>query len=133
MNKKLIAASFLAMGAGFVSLGAVAADHPRGDGSRFEKLDANDDGELSFDEMTSKQAELLSEADADGNGSISKEEMRAHYKAKREERNPDKNKDGAIDRTEFINAAQDRFDRLDENGDGVLDEDERPRKKRRGR
>ena len=71
---------------------------------------------------------LLSEHEAD-----SREEMRAHHEAGRKEHDADTNDDGVIDRTEFINAAQDRFDKLDENGDGVLSEDEKPGRRRHHR
>ena len=40
----------------------------------------------------------------------------------------DKNADGVVDKTEFINAAQERFDKMDKDGNGVLSEDEMRRK-----
>lgn len=134
MKRNTIIAVLLSAGIGIAGVTAVSAQGPgRGSGERFDRLDANNDGELTLEEMTAKQAAMIEEADADGNGAVSKAEMHAFRQAKRAERNPDKNDDGVIDRTEFLNAAQDRFDRLDKDGDGLLSEDERPRKGRRGR
>ena len=139
MKRNTIIVALLTAGVGLAGVTAVAAQGPSDrsgerSGARFDRLDANGDSELTLEEMTAKQAAIIEEADTDGNGALSKAEMRAFREAKRAERNPDKNDDGVIDRTEFINAAQDRFDRLDRNGDGVLSEDERPGKKgRRGR
>lgn len=134
MKRNTIIAVLLTTGVAIAGVTAVSAQGPgQRSGERFERLDANNDGELTLEEMTARQAAMIEEADADGNGAVSKAEMRAFRDAKRAERNPDKNDDGVIDRTEFINAAQDRFDRLDADGDGLLSEDERPRKGRRGR
>ena len=131
MKRNTIIAVLLTTGIGIAGVTAVSAQGPgQRSGERFERLDANNDGELTLEEMTAKQAAMIEEADADGNGALSKAEMRAFREAKRAERNPDKNDDGVIDRTEFINAAQDRFDRLDADGDGLLSEDERPRRGR---
>ena len=135
MKRNTIIVALLTAGVGLAGVTAVAAQGPSDrSGARFDRRDANGDGELTLEEMTAKQTAMIEEADTDGNGALSKAEMRAFREAKRAERNPDKNDDGVIDRTEFINAAQDRFDRLDRDGDGVLSEDERPGKKgRRGR
>lgn len=135
MKRNTIVAVLLTAGVGLAGVTAVAAQGPgdRQGGARFDRLDVNGDGELTLAEMTAKQASIIEEADADGNGAVSRDEMKAFREAKRAERDPDKNDDGVIDRTEFINAAQDRFDRLDADGDGVLSEDERPGKRRFGR
>lgn len=134
MKRNTIIAVLLTTGVAIAGATAVSAQGPgQRSGERFERLDANNDGELTLEEMTAKQAAMIEEADADGNGAVSKAEMRAFREAKRAERNPDRNDDGVIDRTEFLNAAQDRFDRLDADGDGLLSEDERPRKGRWGR
>ena len=134
MKRNTIIAVLLTTGVAIAGATAVSAQGPgQRSGERFERLDANNDGELTLEEMTAKQAAMIEEADADGNGAVSKAEMQAFRQAKRAERNPDRNDDGVIDRTEFLNAAQDRFDRLDADGDGLLSEDERPRKGRWGR
>ncbi|MEM9496272.1 MAG: hypothetical protein AAGA09_09735, partial [Pseudomonadota bacterium] len=64
-------------------------------------------------------------------GFVSRDYGAPHRYARGGAPNPDKNTDGVVDRTEFIEAAGDRFDRLDKDGDGVLSEDER--KRRHGR
>ena len=129
--RTLLIASAAGLGLSLMAFGAQAG-HGHGD-KMFDKLDANGDGRVTEDEMTSRHQELLANADQDGDGALTKEEMKAYHKAKREERraarNPDKNDDGVIDRTEFITAAQEKFDKLDKNGDGVLSEDERPHRR----
>ncbi len=137
--KKTLITALIAAGAGLVAAGAYADDGKGRDG-HWERMDANGDGEITADEASERFAEQLKEADTDGSGGISKEEMKAFHKARRDarraEKNPDKNGDGVVDRTEFINASQARFDRMDKDGDGVLSEDERKHHRghhRRGR
>lgn len=128
--KKIMIGSMVAAGAALVAASAWAGDGK--DGGRWDRMDTNGDGEISADEMSEKSAAWLEAADADGNGAVSKEEMKAFHKAKREEhrakRNPDKNNDGVVDRTEYLNAAQERFDKMDKDGNGVLSEDEQRRR-----
>lgn len=130
--KKFTIATLAAAGTVLISAGAFAADG-KGDG-RWDRLDTNGDGEITAEEMAAKDKEFLSAADADGNGSVSKAELKAHHEKKRserrEKRNPDKNDDGVIDRDEFMDSAEARFDKMDKNSDGVLSEDEQ--KRRRG-
>lgn len=133
MKKTVILGSIAAAGLSLFTASAFAGDRSDRMDKRWERLDANGDGELTVDEMTARQADLVAKADADGSGGVSREEMLAYREAQREARHPDKNDDGVVDRTEFINAAQDRFDRLDENGDGVLSEDEQKRYRAHGR
>jgi len=131
MKKILIVA---AAGLG-VTMTAAYAGHGNGQGrgdARWEKLDVNGDGKVTAEEMTEAHTDLIEKADSDGDGAITKDEMKAYHEARRAEwrakHNPDKNDDGVIDRTEFINAAQERFDRMDKNGDGVISEDEQKRR-----
>ena len=135
--KKLLLTGVLAGAVSLVSLAAMA-DHRGGERRdperRWEELDTNKDGQLTQDELTSRAQNLIENADANGDGAVSKDEMRAYHEERRDEwrekRNPDTNDDGLIDRTEFLEMAQDHFDRMDENGDGVLSEDERPERGR---
>lgn len=133
MKKALLGS--LAM-AGVVFVGASALAHGGGKGGGWERMDANGDGEVTADEMAGRSEALLAAADTDNSGGVSKDEMKAYRKARREarreERNPDKNDDGVIDKTEFLAAAQERFDRMDKDGNGVISEDEQRRKGRRG-
>jgi hypothetical protein len=41
----------------------------------FQRLDKNNDGSLSKDELPERMAEWMMRADADGNSSLSKEEL----------------------------------------------------------
>lgn len=134
--KKILIIPIAAIGVAAFAASALAKES----GGRWDRMDANGDGEISAAEMDAHKAEFLSDADTDGNGAVSKEEMKAFHEARRAEwkakHNPDANGDGVVDRTEFINAAQERFDRMDKDGDGVLSEDEQRRghgKRRHGR
>ena len=132
--KKLIMASTVGLALSFAAMSAYAG--PGKDGKHFDRMDSNGDGKITAEELSERQAELIANADSDGDGALTKDELKAYRKEKREEHrakhNPDANDDGLIDRTEFINAAQERFDRMDKNGDGVISEDERRKRGRRG-
>ena len=135
--KKIMIGTMAVAGAALLAATAYAAEGRGGHGGgHWDKMDANGDGELSADEMDAKTAEFLSKADTDGNGSISKDEMKAFHEARRAERkearNPDKNGDGVVDRTEYLNAAQERFDKMDKDGNGVISEDEQRQRRGRG-
>lgn len=134
MKKKLIIGSIAAAGAALIAAGAVAAEGKgpgQGNGRGWERMDANGDGKITADEVPEQHARFIELADANGDGAVTREEMKSFREGRRaemrEEYNPDKNGDGVVDRTEFVLAAQDRFDRLDKNGDGVLGEDEMDR------
>ncbi len=130
----LVFGPIVALGLSLAAAGALAEDKK---GDPFDRLDANGDGKVNAAEMSAHGEAMFAEADADGDGLVTREEMRAVHEARRAERrkqySADKNDDGVVDRTEFINAAQARFDALDENGDGVLSEDEQPHRHRRHR
>ena len=136
--KKIMIGTMAVAGAALLAATAYAAEG-RGEGrggGHWDKMDVNGDGELSADEMDAKTAEFLSKADTDGNGAISKAEIKAFHEARRAERkearNPDKNGDGVVDRTEYLNAAQERFDKMDKDGNGVISEDEQRQRRGRG-
>ena len=126
--KKILLRSVGALGLSLIASAAIAKDHHR---DRFEHLDADGNGAITAAEVSEQGAKLV--ADADGDGAVTRDEMRAFHQARRKAHDADTNDDGVIDRTEFIRAAQDHFDRLDENSDGVLSEDEKPRRRRRNR
>lgn len=127
-----------AFGLGLAALGVAGAVYaaPK-DGKRFDRLDTNEDGVLTAEELAAPSVKLVENADTDGDGALSAEELETFRDAKRAERraerDPDTNGDGVVDRIEFIEAAEKRFDRLDRDGDGVLAEDEQPRRGERGR
>ena len=133
--KKLIMASAVGLALSLIAMAAYAA--PGKGGKHFDRMDSNGDGKVTAEELSERQAELIANADSDGDGALTKDELKAYRKGKRAERrakhNPDANGDGVIDRTEFIIAAQERFDRMDKNGDGLISEDERRKRGRHGR
>ncbi len=130
MKTKLMLGTMVAAGAALMAAGAMAAEGGKGRG--WDRMDVNGDGKLTAEEMSEKNAAFIEKADADGDGAVTKEEMKAFHQARRaewrEKRNPDKNDDGVVDRTEYVNAAQERFDRMDKDGNGVLSEDEMRRR-----
>ncbi|PQA87265.1 EF-hand domain-containing protein [Hyphococcus luteus] len=140
MKTKLMLGTMAAAGAALMAAGAMAAEGGKGPGQGygrgFDRMDVNGDGKLTAEEMSKKHAAFIEQADADGDGAVTKEEMKAFHEARRaewrEKRNPDENGDGVVDRTEYMNAAQERFDRMDKDGDGVLSEDEMRRRHHRG-
>jgi hypothetical protein len=67
-----------------------------------KRLDINNDGKISLDELTARQDRRFAKLDANGNGSIDKDEFNARLTA--------------------------MFSRMDTNSDGFLDEDEVSRK-----
>ncbi len=133
--KNFIMASVVGLALSMIAVVAYAA--PGKGGKHFDRMDSNGDGMVTAEELSERQSELIAKADSNGDGALTKDELKAFRKAKREEwrakHNPDANGDGVIDRTEFINAAQERFDRMDKNGDGVISEDERHKRGRHGR
>ncbi|GAB4520119.1 MAG: EF-hand domain-containing protein [Amphiplicatus sp.] len=108
-----------------IPVGAASAAGPD---DRWEKLDKNGDGEISFNEMTQRQRAMFEAADANGDGAISRDEMKSFHEKKRAEmkarRFPDNDGDGVVSKSEFRAAADERFERLDKDGDGVLTEEE---------
>lgn len=125
--RKILIGSVAGLGFGLAALGAMAAQGKGGRG--FDRLDTDGDGKVTAEEMNAKHEAMIENADSDGDGAVTKEEMKAYHEARRaewrEKRDPDKNGDGVVDRQEYINAAQDRFERMDKNGNGVIDEDEK--------
>lgn len=140
--KKIMIGTIAAAGAALIAASAMAGEGKgpgghRDPGRGFDRMDVNGDGKLTADEMSEMHAKLIEDADADGDGAVTRDEMKAFHDAKRaefrEKHNPDANGDGVVDRTEYIDAAQKRFDKKDKNGDGVLSEDEMDRHHHGGR
>ena len=113
---------------------------------RFARLDANNDGKLSFAEQAAGTTALFARLDANGDGKLTPEELgpgRRHGRHGGDRaglvQGPDRvagpgggmmlgrvdtNGDGKITREEMRAQADQRFDRLDANKDGVIDQAE---------
>lgn len=100
----------------------------------FQRLDTDENGEISRQEIDAAHDALRAAMDSDGDGHISRQERRAHFRQVQDERRQeafsrlDTDSDGAIGLAEFQARAQERaarqFARLDSDGDGVLDQKE---------
>jgi hypothetical protein len=78
----------------------MASDHKSRSIMHAKKLDTNEDGVISLDELTARQDKRFAKLDSNGNGTIDKIEYNARLIA--------------------------MFNRMDQNGDGMLSEDEMP-------
>ena len=118
-------------GIGLLAAGAASAKPWHGGGHHmFDEADANEDGEITKEELAAHRAALFEEMDADGDGAVTPAEIEAHHEAKRAERRAkhfermDADGDGAISEAEFAAIPTPMFDKLDANEDGVLTKDE---------
>ncbi|MEO1187618.1 MAG: EF-hand domain-containing protein [Pseudomonadota bacterium] len=136
--KKLTIAALVTIVVGSAALTAVA-QHQRGLGeSMVEAADANQDGNISKDEMLAHRAEKFASADTNGDNLVTAEEFEAFAIAERERKQAerrarmfaklDADGDGYVTAEEHAAADQrlDRmFERVDTDGDGVITEAER--------
>lgn len=148
MRKVLFAAAglvALAGAAGF-ALAQQGAENP-GEGPSFGlfQADSNSDGTVTQAEFDANRASRFQALDANNDGQLTREEMRAG-RSERGERGhhgrggrgmhhlarADANEDGAITRDEFLARPTQMFDRMDANDDGVISADERPQRRERG-
>lgn len=144
MRKILLAvagAAVLAAGAGGV---AIAQSEGQQGGERRHGIfqsDANTDGVLTRAEFDTGREGMFTRLDADNNGELTREEMRAHrgergHRGMRGHRRgggmhlsgADANNDGNITREEFLARPTAMFERLDANDDGVIQASERPQR-----
>lgn len=138
--KKLTIAALITLGLGGLTYTAMAQDG-RGSGPhpRLEAVDANQDGNITKDEIAAHRAEKFTNADTNGDNLVSAEEFEAFAEAEQERRRAerqakrfsklDANGDGVITADEHASAADERMDRMfarvDTDGDGVITEAER--------
>ncbi len=137
--KKLTIAALVTLGLGGVTYTAIAQQGGPGPHPRLEAVDANQDGNITKDEIAAHRADKFHSADTNGDNLVSADEFEAFAEAgrerKREERKAkrfaklDANGDGMITAEEHASAADERmdrmFDRIDSDGDGVITEAER--------
>lgn len=106
--------------------------------------DANEDGQITRQEMVDGAEERFNKLDSNGDGVVTDAEMKAHrdemrekYKERRGDRMDrrgkqgakrfsqlDANGDGRVSRAEMMDTTSGKFSELDENNDGYLTEEE---------
>jgi len=137
--RKFTIAALLTLGIGGMAYTAMADHHRGGPGPMLEKVDANQDGNISKDEIAAHRAEKFMSADTNGDNLVSAAEFEAFAEAerarKKEQRQAkrfarlDTDGDGLVSAEEHASAADKRmdrmFDRIDADGDGVITEAER--------
>lgn len=136
--KKLTIAALIVVAVGSAAYTAMAQQQ-RGLGeSMVEAVDANQDGNISKDEMLAHRAEKFASADTNGDSLVTAEEFEAFAIAERERKAAerrarrfaklDADGDGFVSAEEHAAADKrmDRmFERVDTDGDGVITEAER--------
>jgi Ca2+-binding EF-hand superfamily protein len=137
-----------AVAAGLLLSGAAApAFAAKGDGKHaarhaamIERLDADKNGKVSFDEFKTNISAAFKTFDADGNGQVTKDEIKARRDAFKEAREAlraagpfmlpgagkmfdraDADKNGTLSQAEVLASAEKIFERRDSNKDGALD------------
>ncbi|MBO6538970.1 MAG: EF-hand domain-containing protein [Rhizobiaceae bacterium] len=115
--------------------------HGKG-GFQFERVDADDSGDISFEEFAAAMSERIGFANADANsdGSLTVEEIAAEMQRQRDRRRAertisrfDANDDGVLSMAEIENHQREVFALMDRNDDGVVAQDELPRRDRKDR
>lgn len=127
MKKALYLALVVALG---ISSTALAQNfhkgRGKGPGHRFAKLDRDQNGQITVEEMQTAKLERWLRADANKDGVISRDEiatMRKNRGAKHFTQK-DANNDGSLDRDEVPRMPQAVFDRLDTDKNGLLSQSE---------
>lgn len=103
---------------------------------KFDKLDANGDGQVSRAEHTTGGQRMFTEMDADRDGIVTATEMAAKKDAKSSDKETpemsaaekirmvDQNGDGRLTAAEHAVSCVDMFGKMDTNGDGALSKTE---------
>ena len=137
------AAALAASACGFAQ--AQNGPEDRGGHHGLFESDSNNDGVLTQSEFDAGRDAVFARLDADNNGQLSREEMHAQRGEHRGRRGghrggrpgggfegADANNDGNITRDEFLARPIQMFERLDANHDGVISASERPQRPERG-
>lgn len=138
MRKILVAVAGAAILVGVTGV-AVAQSGPAGEegGRGIFQADSNGDGFVTRAEFDAGHASRFARLDADNNGQLTREEMRAqrgrrgrggHHGGGMHLTRADANNDGNVTREEFLARPTEMFDRLDANRDGVISAAERPQR-----
>lgn len=129
-----LAVAFLAI-AGAATGIAQAQERDGQRGQRFERLDADQSGDVTFEEFAAAMNNRLGKADANGDGKMTVEEVAAEIERMRAERQArriierfDVDGDGALTAAEIESRQKKRFALLDRNDDGKIAREEMPRR-----
>ena len=143
MKRTVILVTFFS----FTAASAFAGPGGHGKGKFMGFFDSNDDGEVTLDEFNDSAKARFERIDGDNDGNISKDEFRAYIKEKRSDRKKkkfarmDTDNDGQVTKDEYVayktKKAERKFARMDKNSDGTVDVEEhasckRNKHKRRG-
>lgn len=135
-----LALAFLAFAtsAGSAALAEETAGKPlgaaaKGPSPRFERVDADSSGDISFDEFSVAMNKRITKADANGDGKITVAEISAQFNGPRGERIAlrtvdrfDANRDGSVTLVEIEGRQKKLFALLDVNDDGKIEPRELP-------
>jgi len=93
---------------------------------RFNKMDANNNGKVSYKEFTAKMKKKFQKFDQDSNGILSHDEFvnAWKHKGKKAFKKLDTDNSGSITASEFNAKKEKRFKKMDKNEDGVLSSEE---------
>ena len=127
----LMAVAVTLTGAGY----ALADERgPRG-AERFERLDADSSGSVTFAEFSAPMMERFNRADADDDGVVSAEEIAAAIEGRRAERMAERlierfdiDGDDQVSADELVNRQEKMFALMDRDDSGAVTEDELPRR-----
>lgn len=106
---------------------------------RFERLDKDKSGDLTFEEFSTAMKTRISNADTNHDGKVSATEIEAAFQQMQAERMVDRfikrfdvNGDGAVTADEIESRQKRMFARLDKNSDGKLEMSEMPKQRQGG-
>lgn len=112
------------------SAAAFAEGMHRGHGEQiWNKLDTNQDGKVTRDELKADVSTLFAKVDANKDGKVTQDEASQFFAAKRDEmkakhaerlKAADTNKDGKWSKEELSEMSERRFGKLDQNSDGAV-------------
>ena len=111
---------------------------PRG-GNLIKSLDADKDGTLTKEELTTGLEKKITDNDTNGDGAVSLEEFKAEWEKMTQERmvrayqKLDRDGNGAVTLEEISEPANAMFERMDRNDDGKLDKTDRPDRQAKGK
>jgi EF hand len=136
-----LALAFLTL-AGIAGTAAYAADNgpdrhdPRAGMMRFDRLDADQSGDVTFEEFSAALKSRIGDADKDHDGKMTVAEIASEIERMRTERMArriverfDTDGDGMLTAAEIDSRQKKMFALLDRNDDGKVEKDEMPRDK----